>query len=127
MEIVNKLIGKKILIVDDELIATDVIRRYLSGIEVLKDVKIFYANNVEECLHLLEKEKPTFMILDLSLNGPAKSTGLQIFNTYKNKLKIAVCSADEDYMIECLNEGAVEFVHKPVKREEFFKLITTHT
>ena len=122
----RKLIGKKVLIVDDEIIITDVLRRYFSGIEDLKELKIFFANNTEDCLELLEREKPTLMILDLSLKGPAAETGLKIFNMYKGKLKIAVCSADDDNMIECLNKGAIEYLHKPPKREEFFRLIKTH-
>ena len=122
----NNSACKKVLIVDDETIVTDVLKRYLLGIDELKGIKLFFANSVDECLELLEKEKPTFMIMDLSLNGFAEHTGLKIFKEYKGKLKIAVCSADDSYMIECLNEGAIEYVNKPFKRKEFFRLITTH-
>jgi len=122
----RKLIRKKVLIVDDELIITDVLRRYFSGIEELKEVKIFFANNTEDCLELLEREKPTLMILDLSLNGAAENTGLRILNKYKGLLKIAVFSAYDDYMVQCLNEGAIEYIHKPANRDEYRRLILEH-
>ena len=126
MENKYSLIGKKILIVEDEFIVTELLQKYFQELEELKDAEIFFANNVEQCIELLEKEKPTFMILDLSLNGAAENTGLKILNKYKGLLKIAVFSAYDDYMVQCLNEGAIEYVHKPANRDEYRRLILEH-
>ena len=114
MENKYSLIGKKILIVEDEFIVTELLQKYFQELEELKDAE------------LLEKEKPTLMILDLSLNGAAENTGLKILNKYKGLLKIAVFSAYDDYMVQCLNDGAIEYVHKPANRDEYRRLILEH-
>jgi len=119
----DRLMGKKVLIVEDEIVVCELLNKFLSELDELKGTKILFANNVDQCIELLEKERPTLMILDLSLNGPAENTGLKIFKKYKGLLKIAVFSAFDDYMIECLNSGAIEYVHKPANRKEYLRLI----
>jgi len=49
------------LIVEDEFIVTEYAKVF-SGTRRTKDAEIFFANNVEQCIELLEKEKPTLMI-----------------------------------------------------------------
>jgi DNA-binding NtrC family response regulator len=118
--------GKKILFVEDEVIINEMLNRYFSLREELKGAKIFFAKNVQQCLELLENEKPTLMFLDLDLDDSSPPSGFKILKDYKDKLKIVIVTGYGECKEQCLNSGAFMFLTKPIKREDYIKIIPDH-
>jgi DNA-binding NtrC family response regulator len=114
---------KKILIVEDEAVVVEMLERYLSAQDSLKEAKIFYATNVDQCLEILEREKPSFMILDLSINGSPEETGFRILKKYSDKVRIVVMSAYLEFEDQCKHLGAIKYITKSAKRDVYLNTI----
>lgn len=101
----------RILIVDDE----PAIRRYLKTSLSAQDYLISEAEDGEQALAALKREKPDLLVLDLGLPG---IDGLEVIKTLRaagSALPIVVLSVrdDEDGKIRALDLGADDYVTKP--------------
>ena len=106
----EKISGKKILIVDDD-------RGVLECFEVLlaDDYHVITVNNGEAALNVLEKEVPLLIFLDIHMPG---INGKEILSSVKNmgldsKVVVITGSSDEMLKEEVINLGAFEFIKKP--------------
>lgn len=62
----NKLEGKKILCVEDDVFLSDLIAKKITD----NKGKLFHASNGEDALKIIETNKPDMVLLDVILPGP---------------------------------------------------------
>ncbi|MGJ4746959.1 response regulator [Leptospira sp. SA-E8] len=106
---------KVVLIVEDDLKFASVLIKQAHD----KDFKCLSASTGEDGLILAEKHLPNAIILDLNLPG---INGHTVLNELKSNPKVRhipvhVISGNE-YSIEPIKEGAVEYLVKPVNKKE---------
>lgn len=104
---------KKVLIVEDEILARIGLRRLLDweklGFELLPD-----ATDGEEAMKRIQSESPDILLLDLNI---PKINGLQILEflkTEKNKCKVIVVSCHEEFEMvkKAMKLGAYDYLRK---------------
>lgn len=102
--------NKKILVVDDEIKITEVIKSYLkhAGFEV------FTAYDGKHALELFERAAPCLVILDLMLPD---ITGEEICASIRKQSRVPVimltAKADEENILRGLDIGADDYITKP--------------
>lgn len=103
---------RQILIVDDELINRELLRAVLEG-----SYELLFAENGQEALNVMYETKDTLSVVLLDLIMPVMS-GMEVIKRAKADPEIAhipiiVISADQDSEVDCLREGAGDFILKP--------------
>jgi len=113
----------KILHVEDDWASIIYVRKCLSGISDLKQVK-----TGDEALKLVQNEQFDLILMDINIRG--KLNGLEVtekirnFTNYENTPIIAVTAfAMKGDKEEFLGRGCTHYLSKPFKREELVKLI----
>jgi len=114
---------KKILIADSDHGAIEALTSYFLSIDETRAAKIFFTTNIEQCLEVLEKEKPSLMFLDATLDH---SSSLGILKNFKDKLKIVVLSKNIENKQRCLDEGVLTFIIKPLPLQTYVKVMLEH-
>jgi len=115
---------KYVLIVEDDKTLVELYKVFLRlmGIE-----NILYAENVKECIEILENKKPVLTFLDLGLEDLDPPPGFNILKDYKDKTKIIILSGYHKHEQRCIAEGAVAFLGKPVGTEKILELIKEYS
>jgi len=116
--------GLKILVVDDEFIN----RKLLSVVLKKKDgiEKIIEAENGEDAFRMLEKNPDIdFILLDIFM---PKMDGVEFLKTRKEKelftnIPVIVLSTDDTKRGDVLEEGANDFLLKPINEDSLFERI----
>ena len=105
----------KILVIDDEKPTLSMFRLFLEawGYSVLT------AENGSEGLEIFRKEKPAIVITDIKMPGIDGLAVLQeILDVDPNALVIVITGhGDADLAQRAMENKAVAFIHKPIKRE----------
>ncbi len=108
-------VGQRVLIVDDEAVVCDVVRRYLE----LERYEVAVASDGAEALHVARSWRPDLMVLDLMLPG---TDGLQVCRTIRaeSSMPIIMLTArgEEIDRIIGLELGADDYVTKPFSPRE---------
>ena len=108
----------KCLIVDDEVIAQDILVEYISRIEELKLVK--RCNNAIDAFNLLKKEHIDLMFLDIQM---PKLTGTEFLSSLENPPKVIFTTAYSEYAVKGFELDAVDYLLKPISFERFLKAV----
>jgi PAS domain S-box-containing protein len=113
--------GKKILVGEDDYNSFYFIKVLLKNFEI--DLK--HAANGKQVVEMARDFMPDLVLLDLSL--PEKS-GFECFDEIKaisSEIKIIAQTAyaSEDDRNKCMSMGFDDFIKKPIKRNEFYKII----
>ena len=103
---------RQILVVDDELINRELLRAVLEN-----SYELLFAENGQEALNVMYQTKDTLSVVLLDLIMPVMS-GMDVIKRAKSDPEIAhipiiVISADQDSEVDCLREGAGDFILKP--------------
>ncbi|MCB8965539.1 MAG: response regulator [Ardenticatenaceae bacterium] len=112
--------GNIVLVIDDDAIARDLIRRQLSK----AGFHVFTASSGEEGLQLAEKLHPDVITLDILIPG---MDGWSILSHLKAKPDLAeipviiVTMVDDKYKGFAL--GATDYLMKPIDREQLFTIL----
>ncbi len=116
---------KNIMIVDDAMFMRSVIRKTLKemGYE-----NIVEAQDGEEALALFRENQLDLVLLDITMPGKSGIEVLEEIHKENPDLKVIMCSAiGQEMMIQkALEAGAIDFIVKPFKKEEFSKVIDYH-
>ena len=121
------LTGKKIVFAEDDEATLESYKTYFDFNKDTKVATIFYVKNVQECRDTLDKELPDWLILDLGLGDINPPPGLKILHDYKGKVKTIVVSGYHEYKGQCMEDGAVEFISKPVEHpKQLIEIMLTH-
>lgn len=109
---------KKILVVDDSKVITDLVKLMLekSGYDCIA------SNGAKECMQLLHKEKFDLVLLDIAM---PEASGLDVLDAIKNDekqkgVKVVLFTASSPTETELegyMAKGAVGLIRKPVKKE----------
>jgi len=108
----------KCLIVDDEVLAQDVIEKYVATIPTLKLVG--KCDNAVEAISYLHKNPVDLLFLDLNM---PELSGLEMLKTLTNSPKVILTTAYSEYALESYEYGVVDYLLKPIKLERFIMAV----
>jgi len=106
------------LIVDDEPLAREVVRRHIEQVPVLKLVG--ECNNSVEVLEALRQLDIDIIFLDIQLPG---MKGNELLKNLKEPPNIIVTTAFPEYALEGYELDIVDYLLKPIKFERFLKAV----
>ncbi len=111
----------KILVVDDEKVIRDGCRRVLAD----NKYNVICAENGQEAMSMLQKEKVDIMLLDLKM--PVMSGEEVLVEAYKLYPDIPIIiitgHGTIDTAVECMKKGAYDFITKPFQIDQFLLTI----
>ena len=108
----------KCIIVDDEVIAQDILEEYISRIDELKLVA--RCNNAIDAFNLLKKEHIDLMFLDIQM---PKLTGTDFLSSLEAPPKVIFTTAYSEYAVKGFELDAVDYLLKPISFERFLKAV----
>ena len=115
--------SKKILIVEDDETALELSTKFIRerGIDVFPDT------NGKEGIEIIEREKSFDLIL-LDIQMPVMN-GIEFLKEIRKRgitTKVVVISAydSDEFVKEAYKWGAVDYKHKPLLRDELWKIVT---
>jgi len=108
----------KCLIVDDEVLAQNVIEKYIETIPTLK--LIGKCDSAVEAISFLHNHPVDLMFLDLNM---PELSGLDMLKTLTQAPKVILTTAYSEYALESYEYGVVDYLLKPIKLERFIMAI----
>ena len=113
----------KLLIIDDE---TDV-REFAANFFRKRKVLVDTAASAEESLVYLEKNTPDLILLDINMKGMDGIEALRRIKERDSDAKIIMVTGkdpkEEEAYQQCLNLGAIDYIHKPLELDELEHII----
>ncbi|WP_118951759.1 LytR/AlgR family response regulator transcription factor [Taibaiella helva] len=106
------------LIIDDEILAQDVIEHYISRTEGLQLVA--KCNNALQAFALLSKQEVDLVFLDIQM---PEINGLEFIKILKQPPKIILTTAYTEYALDGYELNVVDYLLKPVSFERFLKAV----
>ena len=108
----------KVIAVDDEPLALDLVETYCKNVDYLKFEKGFTSAN--SALQFLEKNPVDLLFLDI--NMPSIS-GIDFFRSLGHKPMLIFTTSYSEYALESYDLGAVDYLLKPFTFERFKKAV----
>jgi two-component system alkaline phosphatase synthesis response regulator PhoP len=109
------MLGKKVLVVDDDVKTVELVRLYLNR----DGYKVFVAYDGNDAIRLANESHPDLIVLDLMLPG---CNGLEVCRTLRDKSEVPIimltARSTEDDRLAGLNLGADDYVTKPFSPRE---------
>ena len=106
---------RKILIVDDELLARERIHRLLNDLCFTGTVE--HAHNGVEALDLLRSDCFDLVFLDIQMPGP---TGFEVLQQLQERnFQVIFQTAYDEFAIKAFDENACDYLLKPFSKERF--------
>lgn len=106
----------KIMIIDDEPHAIEVIESYLKN---FNDMEIIAkCNDGIQAFQILQQKKADLLILDIKMPG---LNGTELMKSLKNPPKVIFSTAYHDYAVEGFELNALDYLLKPVSFDRFLK------
>lgn len=114
----------RVLVVEDEI----GVRRSLIGKLRNADLPIEVAGeaeNAEEAYEIMKRDEPDIVLLDMRMPGMGGYRFLPILQEQFPKVKAVVISgySDFEYVLQSLQNGAVDYLLKPVDKEQLEKVL----
>lgn len=104
----------KALIVDDESLARQVVKRYLND---RADIEIAgECSDGFECLKFFSTQKADLLFLDIQM---PRITGFELLEVLQEKPQIVFTTAFDAYALKAFEMNAVDYLLKPYSRERF--------
>jgi len=108
----------KCLIVEDEPIASQVIKSYLEKLEAFMVVET--CDNALQAFEFLQANRVDLMFLDIQM---PKITGLEFLKTLQTPPMVIIVTAYREFALEGFELDVVDYLLKPVSFERFLKAI----
>lgn len=108
----------KTIIIDDERLAREEVKRALKGIPEFDIVG--EASNVDEALIMIEELKPDILFLDIHM--PEKS-GFDLLEELTTVPEVVFTTAYDQYAVKAFEINALDYLVKPLRDERFSKTI----
>ncbi|MEM6767046.1 MAG: LytTR family DNA-binding domain-containing protein [Bacteroidota bacterium] len=109
---------KKVIIIDDEAPARELIKEYLNGND--EWVIMGECNNGVDGLKLIREFKPDLVFLDIQMPG---MTGFQVLDRLEEVPQIIFSTAYDQYALEAFEVNATDYLLKPYTRQRFKKAL----
>lgn len=108
----------KCLIVDDEMLARDVIETYIEKVDFLQLAG--KCSNALQAFSALGKQHIDLMFLDIKM---PEMTGLEFIRTLKTPPEIIITTAFHEYALDGFELDVVDYLLKPISFERFLKAV----
>ncbi|MFA9190866.1 LytTR family DNA-binding domain-containing protein [Flavobacterium sp. FZUC8N2.13] len=108
----------KCVIIDDEPLAVDLIKEFVSKVESLELINTF--NNAIDAIAVINNSNVDLIFLDIEM---PHFTGIDFLNAIDKKPLIIFTTAYSDYAVEGFNLGAVDYLVKPIPFHRFLKSV----
>ena len=105
-------------IVDDELLAREVLEEYCSKIDNFKVV--ISTGNPLEFVNFAQQNEVDLIFLDIEM---PELNGMEILRSMINPPKVILTTAYSEYALESYNYSVVDYLLKPIKIERFLKAV----
>lgn len=112
----------KCIIVEDEVLAQQVIQNHLERINNFELVGI--CNNAIEAKEVLNKQEVDLIFLDIQLPG---MTGLNFLRSLENPPLVVLTTAYAEYALESYEFNVIDYLLKPISFERFSKTVNKIT
>ena len=109
----------KCVIIDDEPLAVDLIKEFVSKVESLELINTF--NNAIDAIAMINTSNNVDLIF-LDIEMPHFS-GIDFLNAIDKKPLVIFTTAYSDYAVEGFNLGAVDYLVKPIPFNRFLKSV----
>ena len=114
----TETIRPRCLIVDDEPLARDVLRRYCAKLPVLDLVG--ECNNAIEAFMFLQSNEVDILFLDIRM---PELLGTELLQTIQNPPKVIFTTAYKEYAWDGFELDAVDYLLKPIRFDRFLKAV----
>ncbi|MBL7815357.1 MAG: response regulator transcription factor [Saprospiraceae bacterium] len=108
----------KVIIVDDEPLALDVLETYVSRMPNLQ--LIARCNNAFEANEALKNNDIDLMFLDIQM---PQLTGIEFLKTLKTPPMVIFTTAYQQYAVEGFELNAIDYLLKPISMDRFMKAV----
>jgi len=108
----------KVVIIDDEPLAIQVIKEYLTAVDQIEILGEF--NNGFDGLKAINELKPDLIFLDIQM---PKLTGFEMLELIDNPPYIIFTTAYEEYALKAFEKNATDYLLKPFSKERFIQAI----
>ncbi|WP_163398098.1 LytR/AlgR family response regulator transcription factor [Flavobacterium fluviatile] len=108
----------KCVIIDDEPLAVDLLKDFVSKIDSLELISTF--NNAIDAVAFINQNNVDLIFLDIQM---PHFSGIEFLNTIEKKPLIIFTTAYSDYAVEGFNLGAVDYLVKPIPFHRFLKAV----
>jgi two-component system LytT family response regulator len=108
----------KCIIIDDEPLAVDLLKDFVSKVESLELVNTF--NNAIDAISAINKTEVDLIFLDIEM---PHFTGIDFIKAIDKKPLIIFTTAYSNYAVEGFDFGAVDYLIKPIPFNRFLKAV----
>ena len=112
------MIKQKAIIVEDEKLARDLVKNYLSSHESIELIGEF--SDGFSGLKAINELKPDIVFLDVQM---PKLTGLELLELLDNPPYIIFTTAYDEYAVDAFDLNAVDYLLKPFSKDRFDKAL----
>lgn len=113
----------KILLVDDEVLARERLRRLLGKLR--PDAVVLEAASGDEALAVLAREEPSLLLLDVRMPGMDGMAVAAELDRLPQPPAVIFCTAFDEYALEALQHQTVAYLLKPVRETELARALAT--
>lgn len=111
----------KCLIIDDEPLARDLIRSYLTKLENFEIAG--ECGDAMKAMQVLRDQKVDLMFMDIQM---PQITGIEFLKILKNPPKVIITTAYREYAIDSFELDVVDYLLKPITFERFLKSVNKY-
>lgn len=117
----KEMIAKKILVVDDEAEACDILKDFLGK----RGYRVTTALSGEEAINRVKEESPHIVLLDIKMPGMNGLETLKRIKEIDKKIIIIMVTVVEDNETgkKCIEWGADDYITKPISFEHLESLL----
>src|SRR6187455_2251372 len=108
----------KCIIVDDEPMARDVIRRYIQKIPTLKLMEEF--GNAIDAMIFLQEQQADMIFLDIKM---PRLSGTEFVRSLRNVPKIIFTTAYKEFAHEGFELDVIDYLLKPIRFDRFLRAV----
>ena len=108
----------KCVIIDDEPLAVDLLKEFVSKVDALELVNTF--TNAIDAISIINQSNIDLILLDIEM---PHFSGIDFINAIEKKPLIIFTTAYSDYAVEGFNLGAVDYLVKPIPFHRFLKAV----
>jgi len=113
----------KLLIVDDEI---DV-REFAANFFRKRKLEVATAGSGEEAIEKINQNKPNLVLLDIKMEGMSGIQTLEAIKKIDQSIQVFMVTGtnpkDNEAYTKCLELGASNYVHKPLKLDELEQIV----
>lgn len=108
----------KTIIIDDEKLARDIVKRYASKIDTLEIIE--ECGNGFDGIKAINSQKPDLIFLDIQM---PKLNGFEMLELLEEKPKIIFTTAFDQYALKAFDVNAIDYLLKPFSEERFTEAV----